>query len=393
MLREMPKIASRQFTWQRGWFNYPQFFRSAYIYAQGASSAYFLERYGLSIDQFSLIGFALHTHFLEVPVAGQRFDISSVGISGEVFERALPLLSLSLSRARSIAHETGKPLMPIAYQQSLLRRFPCVMFGEGPYRLRAPLPQLILERVTSGIFYDLADAGWAARQEYGRRFEAYCLELTQAMLPKLTWLSETDYAYRKQARRTPDILVSSADSVVVAIECKATRMSFDARYSDDPLQVRGYDDLIKAVFQLWRFFSHSRCGKTGFNVSETAVGLILTLDSWLVMANDLTSEIVEAAHRMADEKGEGILEVDRKPVFFCSITDLETTCSKATEDSFLEAVRTAAEEKRFGWLLSSIHEEIGSTLEDRKGYPFHGRLGDVLPWWSKIEEENAAQQG
>src|SRR5262249_37507748 len=39
VFREMARIANRQFDWQRGYFNLPQFYRNAFVYAQGACAA------------------------------------------------------------------------------------------------------------------------------------------------------------------------------------------------------------------------------------------------------------------------------------------------------------------------------------------------------------------
>lgn len=35
--------------------------------------------------------------------------------------------------------------------------------------------------------------------------------------------------------RTPDVLISDTRHVVCAVECKAKRMSFEARFADDPM--------------------------------------------------------------------------------------------------------------------------------------------------------------
>src|SRR3546814_6339039 len=48
-------------------------------------------------------------------------------------------------------------------------------------------------------------------------------------------IGEQVYGPKKTRHRTPDVLVSGTDGIVAAIECKAKRMSFDARYADDPV--------------------------------------------------------------------------------------------------------------------------------------------------------------
>jgi hypothetical protein len=62
VLNELHRIGQRIFPWQRGYFNVPQFYRSAFIYGQGKCAEYFRVSTGLAIDEFSLIGFGLRAY-------------------------------------------------------------------------------------------------------------------------------------------------------------------------------------------------------------------------------------------------------------------------------------------------------------------------------------------
>ncbi len=390
VLDEMPRISARQFDWQLGWFNVPQFYRSAFVYGQGASADYFEATHGLTINEFSLIGFALHTNFWEYPIIMRNFDWAPMPLTREKFESALRLLCLPMADARQKASGLYRRFQTIAHQPSVLRQFPCISFGEHNERIRSPLPQLILERVTGGVFYDIVGAGGEVREEYGRRFEDYSLRYLQASLPGIGWQSEQTYRVRKVEFKSPDILWMDGQRLRLAIECKATRMSVEARYADDPLSVRGYDDLIKAVFQLWRYFSHCRRGLTGVSLATNVTGLVLTLDNWLVMANRLIQDIFEAASKIAAEKDPDIIEEDRRPILFCASTDLESTLATATEDSFNAAISRAVDGHRQGWLLSNSHQEVRPGNADQKPFPFRDDMARLLPWWNWIEEKRGA---
>ncbi len=390
VLDELPRISARQFDWQRGWFNVPQFYRSAFIYGQGSSANYFEATHGLTINEFSLIGFALHTNFWEFPTIMRNFDWGPIPVTREKFENALRLLCLPIADARTKASGTNRRFQTVAHQPSVLRQFPCISFGEYNERIHSPLPQLVLERVTGGVFYDVVGAGWEAREEYGRRFENYSLRYLKASLPDIDWRSEQTYRVRKDEFKSPDILWMDGQDLRLAIECKATRLSVEARYADDPLSARGYNDLIKAVFQLWRYFSHCRRGLNGVMLATNATGLVLTLDSWLVMANRLIQDIFEAAIQMAAERDPEILEVDRRPILFCASTDLESILATATEDSFDAAISKAVDENRQGWLLSSSHQEVRPGNPDQKPFPFRKDMARLLPWWNWIDEERGA---
>jgi hypothetical protein len=251
--------------------------------------------------------------------------------------------------------------------------------------VRAPLPQLILERVTAGVFYDVVGGGGALRNDYGRRFEEYCLAYLRAMLPDLDWREETKYRVKGNDVLTPDILLAEGAGLDLAIECKATRMGYGAKFGHGELDERGFEEIIKAVFQLWRLFSHCRRGLTGMTLHADAVGAVLTLDNWLQMATPLRDEVVTAATQMAAAKDSEILEQDRRPIAFFSITDLEVTLTKASSETFLQAARAVSTPKHQGWMLANVHNRFAEPNQTRKPYPFHSDIGKVLPWWDSVE--------
>jgi hypothetical protein len=383
VFREMARIANRQFDWQRGYFNLPQFYRNAFVYGQGACADYFKTRHGITINQLSLVGFCMYVLLAKNPVF-RGTDMSAVGIDSEDLERALALIARPISEMRSMATEERSTGYYTAYRASVLRRFPCIIFGDRNYRVRAPLPPLILERVTSGVFYDVVGGGGAVRHDYGRRFEEYCIKYLRAMLPELDWRGEAKYRAKGNEMSTPDILLVEGTGLGLAIECKATRMGYSAKFGEDELDERGYEEIIKAVFQLWRFFSHSRRGLTGFMINTDAVGAVLTLDSWLQMANPLQDEVLSAASNMAAAKDPEILDEDKKPIAFFAVASMEATLVRATAKSFLQAVRAATNPEFVGWMLSSVHERFEEKDQPEKHYPFRSDMGNLLPWWDNV---------
>ena len=141
---------------------------------------------------------------------------------------------------------------------------------------------------------------------------------------------------------------------------------FGRRPTDEP----GYKDMIKAVFQLWRYFSHCRRGLAGSTLSSVTLGVILTLDNWLAMGGPLRDHVLAEAGKMADAKDRLITAKDRRPVVFVAIDQLERTLATADEDSFLAAVAEGANES-IGWMLDSIHKrQLGDKVTDGEKYPF-----------------------
>jgi hypothetical protein len=116
-----------------------------------------------------------------------------------------------------------------------------------------------MDRVTNGLFYDVIGGGGTVRDEVGRRFESYALELLSPVLPTVSFVPDISYRTPSGPIATPDILMRGGDdAALLAIECKASRMSIGARFGEAPGEDRGYEEIAKGVMQLWRFHVHSR---------------------------------------------------------------------------------------------------------------------------------------
>lgn len=388
---EMGRIASRQFVWQIGFFNVPQFYRNAFVYGQGECEAYFAHRHGISFNRFSQIGFMLYIALRNLPVvedsgSWKKF-CKTVDVTWDEVERVLAIIALPFYEAARLAKEKRGGVIHTADRPSILRQAPCLRFGNQGERIRSPLPELILERITSGVFYDVVKGSGPVRDDYGKRFEEYCFRYLADMLSGYKWEKEASYRKKPHSFMTPDVLCFSSDQLEMAFECKATRMSQQAMFGKDPLAAKGYEDMTKAVFQLWRFFSHCRRGFASYNIAESAVGVVLTLDNWLVMAQTLQERVLKLAHEMADSKDSEIIDVDRKPIVFVTISELERTITTATESTFKEALIIANSEKYTGWRLDGIHSDLfGGVEHEKREYPYKDDLKSLLPWWDDIKK-------
>jgi hypothetical protein len=393
VFREMHRLGQRQFEWQRGFLSYPQFYRSGFIYSGDLTRSFFADANGFTIADFSLASFALHSLFLDNPVVLRKGGMGQIGIPEKTLGAIFDLVSIPHARARKRAANLRSGPGHPGYKPSLFRDYPCVAFGDAGERVHAPLPDLVTLRSTSGLFYDVIKGGDNVRNEISRRFETYCLEFIRSMLPSHVVKSSYKYRFRKDQMDTPDLLVYGGGAISLVLECKATRMSYEARSSEEPMADarRGYQEMAKGVFQIWRFASHHRRGLLGHERLQQGVkGIVLTLDTWLSMAPAMQSDVFELARTMAANRDPGIIEADQIPVIFCPIDDLEQTLGAATEASFFRSVNAAMEKRFQGWRLSGVHREIAPEVSENKGYPFVSRMAEVLPWWSRFGQSSNA---
>lgn len=391
---EMGRIAARQFDWQRGFANIPQFYRNAFVYGQGSCAVQFEETHGISLNRFSQIGFMLFASLMDSPIVRNDDTWAKLGVSWTEVEKVLALIAMPFPKAVALARSMRRKTIHTADKPSILRQAPCLRFGKEGERIRAPLPELILERVTSGVFYDVVGGGGSIRNDYGRRFEDYCARLLAETLPGLEW--EREFSYRKKPNNfdSPDVLCGQHGKISVVFECKATRMSQQAMFGLNPMEAGGYQDMTKAIFQLWRFFSHCRRRHTGRTADDDAVGVLLTLDNWLVMADTMRKQVLAGAEEMALEKDPEITEADKKPIIFVPVPELERTLSTSTEATFLQTLKSSNTDKYRGWLLDSVHADlVKGTVHPSRDYPFADELGKLLPWWDELGDEREGRRG
>lgn len=141
---------------------------------------------------------------------------------------------------------------------------------------------------------------------------------------------------------------------------------------------------LEGVFQIWRFVAHHRRGLHPGHRLQTGIrGVVVTLDSWLSAPSSLREEVMNLAKARAD-RDPGITDADRIPVLFCPIDDLEYTLNATSHASFFQTLEAIGEERFLGWGLSSMHREIAPDVDMANGYPFQGRVAEVLPWWDQF---------
>lgn len=383
---ELARIGHRQFPWQTGFADLANLYRHVFVYGQGACSNAFEDLHDVSIPDFTQVCFALYCHFVSEPVFRGLRGMERIGISPDQLRAALVPLAASVADVQNKALLERRNVMHIAFKPSIYRRTPLIDFGHGEeIKLRAPLPQLLFERMTAGLFYDVVQGGNPARQEYGRRFEEYCLEYCRGTLNTLDWQPERQYRFQGNRHHSPDLFCFDNEEAICVIECKATRMSWNAIYGGDPFKDKGYTDLVKAVKQIWKCFAHSRMGALDVTFCQDARGIVLTLDGWLTMARQLEEKVLTTAREEIAQEAPYVEEVDIRPVKFTPIAGLERVLSTASTQSFRDLLIAVTSEEYDGWLIEMIHKELPSfDPEINHPNPFEERVNELLPWWAEI---------
>ena len=160
-------------------------------------------------------------------------------------------------------------------------------------------------------------------------------------------------------------MVKDGDKIVLAVECKATKLTYLAQFAEDPFEAEKnqYLQIAKGAFQLWRFFSHVRRGLVKEPVDPSTSAMVLTLDSFLTISRELKAKIIEEATSLADKEGD-IAAEDRRHVIFCPIPDLEEILSRlAQRRASWQLSRRRGNRNTLGW---ELREVIGNKWRGRR---------------------------
>jgi len=386
--KELHRLAQRQFPWQRKYASQFKLFRSVYVFGSSLCSEYFQESFQITVQQLLLLGAALEAKFQRSAIVSRPRHIPELHLDAVTTEAGLKLISASVSEVRHQALDQRnkvtksiKGWQPISYMPSVLRVFPIISFGPDSGRLLCPLHKLIITRVTSGLYQDIVKGGPRVINEIGIQFEQYSLSLMRSLLPALSVRGAYRYGTKKRSYDSPDILVGRRDQLLLAVECKASKLTFGAQFSGNPIEEQGvkYDEIANGVHQIWRYFSHLRRGIATGELHGDACGMVLTLDPWLTMSRTLQQEVYKRAKDLSTRDFE-ISEEDQRPVLFCPIQDLEVILPQVNDIDFLTLLKAATEDRFSGWMLPKVIEQMSLQRDVAKEFPF--QMEDVLPWWN-----------
>lgn len=388
---EIYRIGQRQISWQRG-YNSEQLYRYAYVYGQGECNEFFEIQNGMSVSTFiwlslALFGLSMNKPWFSAP------DIAVLKIDQQNMEKTLSLHSFELGDARSKASalisdafkKLGSPLRT-AYMPSILRQRAMLKKYGRVVTYCAPLPPLIMNRATAGLYYDIKKGPPRLLTEANVRFEQYIRKLVEAYNPRLVALKGERYGINKANQLdTPDCLIKDGGEITIVIECKATKLTFQEQFADNGglAAKQGLEQIAKGVFQLWRFFSHVRRGIYSVNtVAPHAYGIVLTMDSWMQMARKLRQMALDRAKELTACDPQ-ITDEDRRMVVFVSVQELNDTLAQAETDNFMSILAHAISEKYSHYGLPEVARECGVELK-RRGFPLS--LAEILPWWDQIKD-------
>jgi len=386
----MQKLAHKQFVWQRAWLQTERLYRHYYVYGQGECAEYFESTYGLSMGEFAISSFALHLATGQFAWQQPMVMPKEIGMRPEAMQLTIQMMTkehadMRRFTAEQISKMTAGHTSKLAFLPSTLRQFPIISSNELDGKLIAPLPQLIIYRATTGLYYDLATGPKSLVKDATNRFEEYGKKLIEAHYPRFKVLREQSFGTKANTYLTPDLLLKDGDTIRAVFECKATKLTFGAQYADDPFNHarEAFDQLSKGISQLWKFFSRARRGLyTQEEVAPDAHGIILTMDTWYQLQGAQMLELRAAAELLVAKEPDMRPE-DMRHIIVCSIEELDDVIAVSDEDEFLDTFTKAKTPEFINHAIPTVRQPVFAAPLPRKDYPFG--LSEVIPLWEKLQ--------
>lgn len=229
-------------------------------------------------------------------------------------------------------------------------------------RMLAPIPNLIAQRISMGIFYQMFNHYKTEFSKYfGHVFEAYVGCILKASNYSSTLLSEEEIRrkYSQQKGKVPDwVIIDGATTIF--IECKATRFSRAATTlgSEDTVN-DSLKQVIKGLHQLYDFRKACRAKVEGletFHTSKEFIPVLITLEPLHMINSILFKEFID---QKLSQKGKTSF-----PWRILSIGELEILQAHlAAGVSFSEIINNLNAEA-FNNVLMELHSLTGKTYKD-----------------------------
>jgi hypothetical protein len=265
---------------------------------------------GLSLEEFLAIGFAylagvtnytrIHRHFAARGIFEGKISVDQC-------EAFLKLTSTTYEDFR-VASEPYKVNNPryVKTEFNVLAQRPLVVVGD---ELIAPVPRLLLHRISDGIRYDLRDHLRLEDRNpfseyFGLLFEWYTGRLLKSAFSPSTVFPEP--VYGRPELRGPDWIVIDGDTALL-FECRTSGLALASKTTADREQL--IEDLKRILIQTARRFpgkvSDLRAGKTNVDLDGVTnfVPIVLTHEPAYVepvlrsfAARELSNEALDYVH-------------------------------------------------------------------------------------------------
>lgn len=368
---DLQRIAHRQFRWQSASAKgAAQIVRAWKIFGSDELDAKVREQTGMDMRQLLRLGMAVAGSLLNRPILDLGTDYSAIGVPPDVARPLLERLTCELPTLRERTRQSQQYNDAWLYASFPLEHTPLIRLDSAnPDHLLCPVPRYLLNRVTSGVFYDIVNSDGFANA-YGDAFQNYVGEVIAVTLPCPAFqvIEERPYAESKANLKHGVDWIVSDDTGHLFIECKTKRLSLGAKNVTDPEAIaRDLTAMTQAIIQNYKNILDAKRGITAWTPDNLPVyPLIVTLEDWHLFSLHFTVMLHDQVLAALVEAGMDQGIVDEMPYTVTSVMELEAVLQVVAIRGIgpVFAQKTEPEYRAWAWtgfLPNHFQEESRTT--------------------------------
>lgn len=199
-----------------------------------------------------------------------------------------------------------------------------------PSQFWCPMPQLLLRRVTEGLFYDLMNGknqlGIEFGDEYGHAFERYVGRVLYEIFDSNRFFisGEQPYKIDGDLKHGVDWIVSDATANLF-IECKTRRLSQQAKEAGAGEALdRSLDEMAKDIVKFYVNIDHAIKGLSAWRNNGLKIyPMVVTYEDWYLLYPTAFDRLVELVKKRLEANKLPSTWTESMPFFFTSIAEFE----------------------------------------------------------------------
>lgn len=327
-IRSLNPLIHQQLPWIDD--NYARCIRY-YRLMRNAEFSCLLEREkGISTKDWFTLGLAVGGGVNNKSRISREIYSKTPGVSPDAVDVFFNLISSEVGSLRSLTSKEQSYDRRWAYTYNPLRKTPLIYAKNAPDMLYSPIPQLVMARISDGLYYDLIGKSNFS-DVLGESYQNYIRDILHYSLVKSNFqiTPESEYDMKKgQKNRSADWRIGD-ETGWVFIECKAKRMTlkgksdgvgFDVETDLDKLAefiVQNYKNINNAVNGYLKDFVYN--GLPIFSV-------IATLEDWRLEIPNQKEYVKKKVAEFLEIKELPVQFIEKYPYEVLSTSQFELRC-------------------------------------------------------------------
>lgn len=382
---DLQRMAHRQFRWQSGSAKRAaQIVRALKVFGSDQLDAKVRDQTGMDMRQLLRLGMVVNGGLLNRPVLWLATDYSPIGISPGASRAFLERLTCDLITLRDRTRESQQYNDAWLYAAFPLEHTPLIRLDPAhPDHVLCPLPRYLLNRITSGVFYDIVNSDGFANA-YGNAFQSYVGEVIGVTLlpPRFRVIEERPYAETKANLKHGADWIVSDGSGHMFIECKTKRLSLGAKnVTDHEVVAKDIAAMSQAIVQNYKNILDAKKGVTAWHPDDLPVyPLIVTLEDWHLFSTHFTDRLREEVNQALVHEGIAHHVVEQMPYTVTSVSDLETALQVIAVRGIAEVftLKTKLQHRDWGW-IGFLHQYFSDEFTSALALLFPEDARRLLP--------------